>query len=64
VGWNDDITVQLEGVAEEPTDSDLDQCKDAYFKVYPDIAYIAVRLTWIRYCDYNVGGAGVIEFRC
>lgn len=73
VGWNDEITVQLEGVAEEPSDADLDQCKDAYFKVYPegreraawpDIVYVAVRLTWIRYCDYNAYGPGVIEFRC
>ena len=73
VGWNDEITAQLEGVADEPADSDLDRCKDAYFTFYPegrvreawpDIAYIGVRLSWIRYCDYNVGGVGVIEFRC
>ena len=72
VGWENEITAQLEGVAEEPIGYDLDECKVAYFETYPDgreravwpdIAYIAVRLTWVRYCDYNDGGTGVIELR-
>ena len=70
VGWEHEITVQLEGCAEEPDGVDLQRCKEAYFAVFPDgrereawpeIAYIAVRVTWMRYSDYNRGGAGVIE---
>jgi general stress protein 26 len=70
VGWEEEITVQLEGIAEEPTGIDLEFCKDAYFVAHPDgrerqdwpdIAYIAVRLTWMRYCDYGVSGIGIVE---
>jgi pyridoxine/pyridoxamine 5'-phosphate oxidase len=70
VGWEEEITVQLEGVGEEPTGIDLEYCKDAYFGAHPDgrdrqdwpdIAYIAVRITWMRYCDYAVDGVGIVE---
>jgi pyridoxine/pyridoxamine 5'-phosphate oxidase len=73
VGWEHEITVQLEGCAREPHGVDLERCKDAYFAVFPngrereawpDIAYIAVRVTWMRYSDYNGGGAGIIEHSC
>jgi general stress protein 26 len=71
VGWADEVTVQLEGVADEPTGDDLHYCKNAYFETYPDgrgreswvdITYIAVRPTWMRYCDYNSDGVGVVEY--
>ena len=70
VGWEREITVQLEGTAEDPTGADLERCKDAYFTADPDgrireawsdIAYVAVRVTWMRYSDYNAGGAGIVE---
>ena len=70
VGWEDEVTVQLEGIGEEPTGADLAYCKDAYFDAHPDgrerqdwpdIAYIAVRLTWMRYCDYGATGSGIVE---
>ena len=71
VGWERETTVQLQGVAEEPTGVDLERCKDAYFAVYPEgrerqawpgIAYISVRITWMRYSDYGAGGSSVVEF--
>lgn len=64
IGWADEITVQLEGVADEPSGSDLDRLKEVYFGPYPDgrerakwptIAYWRVRPTWIRYSDFNTG---------
>jgi pyridoxine/pyridoxamine 5'-phosphate oxidase len=73
VGWESEITVQLEGIAEEPVGFDLEGCKAAYFGAYPEgrereawpeIVYIAVRLTWMRFSDYSPGGAGVIEHPC
>jgi general stress protein 26 len=73
VGWDDEITVQLEGTAQEPTGDDLAHCKGAYFAVYPEgrereawpgIAYFAVRVTWMRYSDYRPGGSGIVEHVC
>ncbi len=70
VGWEEEITVQLEGTAEEPTGIDREYCKEAYFvahpdgrdrQEWPDIAYIAMRITWMRYCDYAAGGVGIVE---
>jgi general stress protein 26 len=70
VGWEHEITVQLEGCVEEPSGVDLERCKEAYFAVFPDgreraawpdITYIAVHVTWMRYSDYNRGGAGIVE---
>jgi pyridoxine/pyridoxamine 5'-phosphate oxidase len=71
VGWDNDITVQLEAVAEDTSGDDLERCKDAYFAVYPDgrehqtwpdITYVVVRISWMRYCDYNAGGIGSVEY--
>jgi pyridoxine/pyridoxamine 5'-phosphate oxidase len=62
--WSGEVTLQLEGIAEETTD---DHYKEAYFKKMPDgrdrlswpgITYFAVRPKWIRYSDF---GARLIE---
>jgi general stress protein 26 len=61
VGWEDQ-TVQLEGVADEPSGADLDRLKAVYFGVYPDgverqswpgITYFRVRPRWARYSDFG-----------
>jgi nitroimidazol reductase NimA-like FMN-containing flavoprotein (pyridoxamine 5'-phosphate oxidase superfamily) len=36
VGWDDDQTVQIEGVADEPTGAELARLKQIYFAAYPD----------------------------
>jgi pyridoxine/pyridoxamine 5'-phosphate oxidase len=68
VGWEDDITVQIEGDASRPEGDDLDNAKAAYFREWPDgrarenwpdIAYIVVKPRWMRYACY--AGAPVIE---
>jgi pyridoxine/pyridoxamine 5'-phosphate oxidase len=60
--WIGEVTVQYEGIAEEPNGSDLDRYKEAYFKKLPDgrdrlswpgIAYFVVRPKWIRYTDFD-----------
>jgi uncharacterized pyridoxamine 5'-phosphate oxidase family protein len=70
VGWNDEITVQCEGFADEPKDEELAQLKQVYFAAYPDgperetwpgIAYFRVRPKWARYSDFNAGGK-IVEF--
>lgn len=61
VGWEGEVTVQIEGRAREPVGKDLAAAKAAYFKTWPDgrdrqswpdIAYFVVTPTWMRYCDY------------
>lgn len=62
IGWDNEITVQLEGEAEEPIGAELERRQEQYFEVWPDgrerlrwpgITWIAVRPRWVRYCDYN-----------
>ncbi len=69
VGWDDDQTVQLEGVADEPSGDELARLQRVYFDVYPDgverrawkgITYFRVRPAWARYSDFREGG-GVSE---
>jgi hypothetical protein len=70
IGWDQEITVQCDGVADEPSGADLERIKACYFGVYPDgverqrwegITYFRIRPTWIRYSDFSPGGA-VAEF--
>jgi hypothetical protein len=64
-GWDQEVTVQYEGVADEPAGAELERLKTCYFGVYPDgverqgwdgITYFRIRPTWIRYSDFNAGG--------
>lgn len=67
----DGRTVQYEGIADEPSGSELERIKQAYYAVYPDgptrlswpgLMYVRVRPMWIRYWDYNVDPPHVAEF--
>lgn len=69
IGWDEEQTVQLEGIADEPTDSELARLKRVYFERFPegpererwpDITYFRVRPAWARYSDFRPGG-GVEE---
>jgi general stress protein 26 len=62
IGWNGLATVQIEGLADLPTDADLNGCKQVYFSTWPDgpdrerwpdIAYVRIRPRWIRYSDFG-----------
>ena len=68
IGWENDISIQIEGVARRPQGDDLAYAKAAYFREWPDgrgrenwpdIAYIVVKPRWMRYANY--AGAPVIE---
>jgi general stress protein 26 len=67
----DERTVQYEGIADEPTGSELHQLKELYFASFPDgrdragwpgITYIRVKPTWIRYSDFKQGPPEIVEF--
>ena len=62
VGWTDEVTVQVEGVADVPNGQDLERCTDSYFGQYPqgrdraespEIGHVRVRPRWLRHADYR-----------
>ena len=72
IGWDDGISLQIEGVARRPVGDDLASAKAAYFRewpdgrareAWPDIAYVVVKPKWIRYSNYAAGPPVVEEFK-
>lgn len=62
IGWDENITVQYEGVAEELKGSEAEKYKEIYFAKNPrakkwekqeGIAFFKVTPRWIRYSDLN-----------
>ena len=62
IGWDDNITVQIEGTAHELSGDELEQAKQTYFIKNPrakkwankeNIAYFIIKPTWARYSDLN-----------
>jgi hypothetical protein len=62
VGWKGEVTVQYEGIAQQPKGAALAQLQKVYFANWPDclshlswpgIVYFVVRPTWVRYSDYD-----------
>jgi general stress protein 26 len=65
-------TVQFEGVADEPKGAELERLLERYFirfpdgrtrQSLPDLTYVRVRPTWIRYSDFSAQPAAIVEFR-
>ena len=63
IGWDEEITVQIEGIADEPKGDERDRILEVYFAAYPDgrdrlswtgIIHFRVRPSWIRYSDFRV----------
>ena len=72
IGWDDNVSLQIEGLARRPIGDDLASAKTAYFREWPDgrareswpdIAYVVVKPKWIRYSNYAAGPPVVEEFR-
>ncbi len=62
---------RTEGIADEPSGSELERLKQTYYAVYPDgpsrlqwpgLIYVRVRPTWIRYSDYTLDPPQIVEF--
>lgn len=73
-GWKDDEpkTLQYEGVADVPVGAELARIKTVYFAAFPDgrdrlswpgITHFRVRPTWLRFSDFSVEPANVVERR-
>jgi general stress protein 26 len=61
IGWENEQTLQVEGVADEPKGDALIKLKRIYFEAWPDgpdrekwkgITYYRVRPTWLRFSSY------------
>jgi general stress protein 26 len=63
IGWDNETTVQYEGIATELSGDEADRYKEIYFEVYPDgrgraktwpdIVHFKIIPTWIRYSNFN-----------
>lgn len=70
IGWDDEVTAQLEGRADVPTGVELERLRAVYFAAFPDgrerlswldITYIRVRPTWVRYSDFAGDPPRIVE---
>ncbi len=69
VGWDrDEITVQIDGIADEPHGAELARLKETYFaahpggrerEAWPHITWVRIRPQWLRYSDFSSGGTVV-----
>ena len=63
IGWDNETTVQYEGIAAELSGEQADYYKEIYFEVYkdgreraetwPNIVHFKITPTWIRYSNFN-----------
>jgi hypothetical protein len=70
VGWDEEQTVQYEGVADTPVGAELEALKDVYYGVYPDgreranwpgLVYVRLKPRWIRYSDFRTDPPLIVE---
>ena len=72
IGWDNEQSVQLEGVADEPKGTDLEAVKLVYYAAWPDgparenwpgITWVRIRPRWIRFSDFNRADGAVREMK-
>jgi pyridoxine/pyridoxamine 5'-phosphate oxidase len=70
IGWEHEITVQIEGVADVPVGDELERVRACYFVTYPDgrerlawpgITHFRVRPAWVRYSDFTQNPPRIVE---
>lgn len=70
VGWDDEITAQIEGIADVPTGDELARVQASYFAAHPGgrdrlswpgIRHLRVWPTWIRYSDFTRTPPRIVE---
>ena len=67
----DERTVQLDGVADEPHGDEGERIRDAYFRRWPDgrdrvswpgIAHVRITPRWLRFSDWNAAPVVVAQW--
>jgi len=63
IGWESEQTVQFEGIAQIPSEKELEQLLPVYFSAFPDgkerkenrkdLVYFSVKPKWVRYSNFN-----------
>jgi len=70
IGWDHEMTAQIEGVADFPTGAELERIRTVYFSAYPDgrdrlawpgITHARVRPTWARFSDFTRDPPRIVE---
>ena len=70
--WGGEQTVQIDGIAFEPTGSALERYREAYFVAWPDgrnrlawagITHLVVQARWVRASDYDQSPPMIEETR-
>jgi len=70
IGWDEEQTVQCEGIADEPAGAELERIKAVYIATFPDgvarqswpgLTYFRVRLRWARYSDFRTADSMIVE---
>jgi hypothetical protein len=71
IGWEGEVTVQMEGLAFQPTGAELARYQQVYFAAWPEcrdhlswpgIAYFVVRPQWLRFSDFDQRPPLIEEF--
>ena len=71
IGWDEEVTVQIEGVADFPKGDELERVCECYFAAHPDgrerlawpgIAHVRVRPVWVRYSEFGSPTGRIVEF--
>lgn len=71
IGWDNEITVQYEGFAQQHFAHEEGLWKESYFAAWPecrehmhwpDITYFVISPKWLRYSDYNQRPPEIAEF--
>ena len=69
VVWENERTVQLDGLADEPTGAELDRLREVYFAAYPDgrerlawpgLTHFRIVPTWGRFSDFEASDGPLI----
>ena len=72
IGWDDERTAQIEGLADFPVGAELERIRACYFAAHPDgrarlawpgITHVRVRPSWVRYSDFTRDPSLVVEIR-
>lgn len=67
----DERTVQVDGIADEPTGDEAERIRDAYFRVWPDgrdranwagLTHVRITPLWLRFSDWTTAPVIVTEW--
>ena len=62
IGWDREMTAQIEGVADFPDGDELERIRAVYFQAHPDgrdrlawpgLVHVRIRPRWIRWSDFG-----------